>query len=271
LLAILLLLSCASFAGCGKPHLTVSVIDVGQGDSILIQSPNGKNILIDAGDSSANQPVAAYLQTRGVSRIDLLVATHPHSDHIGGMETIIQNFTITSVYMPKVAASTKTYADLLAAIQNKGLQINTAKAGVSVNLDSDLNVQILAPNSTYYDDLNNYSVLIKITYGKNSFLFTGDASDSSEKEMIASGADLKADVLKVGHHGSTSACSEAFLNAVKPTYAVISVGSDNSFGHPAPSTLANLKAIGAIIYRTDLQGTIVITSDGQNIHITTGR
>jgi len=248
--------------------LTISYIDVGQGDSILIQTPSGKNMLIDAGESFAEQAIASYLQSRGVQKIDVLVATHPHADHIGGMEYIVKNFEIGDIYMPKVTTTTKTYEDLLMAIQQKGLSIHSAKAGASINIDDTLAVNILAPVGTKYDNLNDYSVVIKMTYQKNSFLFMGDASEVSEVEILESKIeDVDSDVLKIGHHGSATSSSKKFLQAVTPKYAVISVGEGNSYGHPTQATLDRLKAIGATIYRTDKDGTVVISSDGQNIAV----
>jgi competence protein ComEC len=250
----------------GSP-LTVSYIDVGQGDSILIQSPNGKNMLIDAGESTAQTAVYNYLKGKGVKKIDVLVATHPHADHIGGMAYIINNFEIGSIYMTKVTTTTKTYETLLTTIKSKGLSINTAKAGVTIALDSALTVIMVAPVGSSYTDLNNYSAVIKITYNKNSFLFAGDAGNDSEQEILNSGANIKADVLKVGHHGSATSTSISFLKAVSPKYAVISVGKGNSYGHPTQSALDRLNAAGAKIYRTDDGGTVAITSDGQNITV----
>jgi competence protein ComEC len=245
--------------------LIVSFIDVGQGDSILIQSPNGKNMLIDAGGSTTQTYVYNYLKGKDIKKIDVLVATHPHADHIGGMEYIIDNFDIGLIYMPKATTSTKTYEDLLIKIKSKGLSINTAKAGVTIDLDKDITIKMIAPIGVSYDYLNDYSAVIKIIYKNNSFLFIGDAQNASEQEMLNSGADLKSDVLKVGHHGSSASTSINFLNAVSPKFAVISVGKENSYGHPAQSTLDKLNTYGVSVYRTDESGTIVITSDGQNL------
>jgi beta-lactamase superfamily II metal-dependent hydrolase len=246
--------------------LVVSYIDVGQGDSILIQTPNGSNILIDAGTSSYQTKVSNYLKARGITKIDVLIATHPHADHIGGMSYIIDNFDIGSIYMPKVSTTTKTYETLLTAIKNKGLLINTAKAGVVINIDSALSVKLIAPISTSYNDLNQYSAVTKITYGSISFLFMGDAGSASEQEILNSRTDLKADVLKVGHHGSSTSTTQTFLNAVSPKYAVICVGK-NSYGHPTQEVINRLLNIGASILRTDLDGDIVISSDGVNIFV----
>ncbi|PKM64939.1 MAG: hypothetical protein CVU96_00325 [Firmicutes bacterium HGW-Firmicutes-20] len=246
--------------------LIVNYIDVGQGDSILIQTPNGSNILIDAGTSSYQTKVANYLIARGITKIDVLIATHPHADHIGGMSYIIENFQIGSIYMPKATTTTKTYETLLTTIKSKGLLINTAKAGMSIDLDSSLSVKIIAPVSSTYSDLNQHSVVLKITYQNNSFLFMGDAGFTSEQEILNLGISLKADVLKVGHHGSSTSTSQSFLTAVAPKYAVISVGK-NSYGHPTEEVINRLTDLGVNTFRTDIDGNIVISSDGKSIFV----
>ena len=224
-------------------------------------------MLIDAGESSSESAVYNYLKDKGVKKIDVLVATHPHADHIGGMAYIIDNFDIGSIYMPKATTTTKTFETLLTTIKSKGLSIKTAKSGVVIDLDSALTVNMVAPIGSSYDDLNAYSAVIKITYKNNSFLFAGDANNTSEQEILNAGANIKADVLKVGHHGSATSTSTAFLKAVSPQYAVISVGQGNSYGHPTQATLERLNTIGAKVYRSDIGGTVVITSNGQNIKV----
>lgn len=245
--------------------LKVHYIDVGQADSILVQLPSGQNMLIDAGNNADSNLVVNYLKSQGVKRLDYVIGTHPHEDHIGGMDVAIKSFDIGKVYLPKVTSNTKTYEDLLTAIQSKGLKITQAKAGVTLDVGSGATAELLAPNGSSYDDLNNYSAVLKLTFGKTSFLFEGDAEALSESEMLKAGYNLRADVLKVGHHGSSSSTSPAFLKAVAPKYAVISVGKDNDYGHPHPETLAKLSAAVVQVFRTDLQGTIVATSDGKTI------
>jgi competence protein ComEC len=247
--------------------MTVKFFDVGQGDSILIQTPNGKTMLIDAGPGSASDKVYSALKSLNINSIDVLVATHPHEDHIGGMTNIVNNLKIGMMYMPKSITTTKTYESLLNAISNKGLKVNTAKAGVVIDIDSALSVTMLTPNSANYTDINDYSAVIKITYKNNSFLLVGDASNNSESEMLSNGSSLKADVLKVGHHGSATSSSDSFLSAVNPKYAIISVGAGNSYGHPTAATLGRLSSHNINVYRTDESGTITMTSDGSVIKL----
>lgn len=264
--------SAASSAGRGK--LTVSYLDVGQADSIFITLPDGKHMLIDAGNREDGPGLVKYLQQSGVKQLDYLVATHPHEDHIGGMANVIQNLSIGEVYMPKVADSqlptTKVFSDTLDAISNKKLKIHQAKAGMTLLSGQDLKIETLAPVSDSYEDLNDYSVVIKLTYKRNRFLFMGDAGAAPENELLGAGADVKADVLKCGHHGSAYSTSKDFLAAVQPKYAVISCGLNNDYGHPHQQTLDRLKQSGAEIFRTDRQSTITAVSDGTAITMQTG-
>lgn len=248
-------------------QLKVHYIDVGQADSILIQSPSGKIMLIDAGNNADGDSVVAYLKKQGVKKVDILVGTHPHEDHIGGMDNVVRNFDIGSIYMPKASSTTKTFEDLLNAIKSKDLKVTTAAGGMNINFDSSVKTEILAPNGVSYKDLNNYSPVIKMTFGNTSFLFTGDAEDISEQEMLSKKYNLKADVLKVGHHGSSSSTTSAFIKAVSPKYAIISVGAGNDYGHPNLDTINRLNNSGIKVYRTDESGTIIVTSDGTSISI----
>jgi competence protein ComEC len=247
--------------------LKLHFIDVGQADSILVQTPSGKVMLVDAGNNADGETVVSYLKSQGVKKIDVLVGTHPHEDHVGGMDTVIYAFLVGKIYMPRATTTTKTYEDVVNAITAKGLKIAIAKGGTSIDIDPSIKADILAPNSSSYDDLNNYSVVIKLAYGQTSFMLNGDAEDVSEQEMLAKRYNLKANVLKVGHHGSDSSTTPAFLKAVSPKYAIISVGAGNSYGHPAPETLARLASAGIQVYRTDEAGTIIVTSDGNTIKI----
>ena len=215
-----------------RGELQVHFIDVGQGASQLIIGSSGKTILIDAGNNNQEEEIVAYLRKNGIQKIDILVGTHPDADHIGGLDAVIDNFEIGKIYMPKVQSNTKTFEDVLLAIQRKGLKVSTAKAGVTLDWEPDAKVQMIAPVRDYDDD-NDMSAVLKITFGEISFLFAGDAESKSEHDMINSKVDLKSDVLLVAHHGSKSSTTEAFLDAVQPSYGVIQVG-ENNYGHPAP-------------------------------------
>ncbi len=248
-------------------YLKVHFIDVGQGDSILVQSPNNKYMLIDAGENSSGDTVVSYLKKEGVEKIDVLVGTHPDGDHIGGMDKVIDSFELGTVYMPKVSKNTKTFGDVLKGLKKKKLKIDKPVAGEDIDFDNTIKVKILAPNSDKYDDTNNYSIVLKVSYGKTSFLLTGDAEDVSEEEMLKKGYDLKADVLKVGHHASKSSTTPEFLSAVSPKYAVISVGKGNKYGHPHKKTIKRFKDGNIEIYRTDKDGTVVFNSDGKTVQV----
>lgn len=246
--------------------LMVHYIDVGQGDSMLIQV-NNKNLLIDAGPASGTDKLMSYLSKNNIKKLDYVVATHPHEDHIGGMTSVIKKFQVGSFYAPKITTTTKTYQNMIDALKSKNLKINVAKAGVSLDLGENAKCEILAPvnTQTKYESLNNYSAVIKLTYGNNKFLFTGDAEKLVEKELLNAKSDLSSDVLKVGHHGSTSSSSKEFLDAVSPKIAVISVGKGNDYGHPHKETLTALKNRKLQIYRTDVDGTVILESDGNKI------
>lgn len=225
----------------------ISFLDVGQADSILVESSSGKSMLIDAGNNADSDTVINYIKSEGISKIDILVATHPHEDHIGAMDEVIESFDIGKFYMPKVTTTTKNFEDLILAVKSKG------------------EADIIAPDSTSYSDLNDYSAVIKLKCGNETFLLDGDAESISEQEMLNKGYNLNADVLKVGHHGSSSSTTSEFLKAVSPKYAVISVGKDNDYGHPTQQTLNKLSAANVQVFRTDDSGTIVALSDGNSI------
>ena len=252
--------------------LQVRYFDVGQADAELIQFPGGSNVLIDAGTSSTEDELIETLRSLGVETLDLVVATHPHADHIGGMAAVIEAFDVGGVVMPRVSDSdtptTKTYEDLLESIAEKGLSAAPAEPGAELFSEDGAALTVLAPNGEDYGDLNNYSVVLRLTFGEDAFLFTGDAEEESEEEMLNAGFDLSAAVLKCGHHGSETSTSQPFLDAVKPRYAVISCGADNDYGHPDAVTLEKLSAAGVEVFRTDLQGTILAVSDGAGVTMT---
>lgn len=245
-------------------NLEVHFIDVGQAESILVKKGN-ESMLIDAGNNSDGELVVDYIKKQNINKLKYVIGTHPHADHIGGLDDVIDTFEVEKIIMPNAVTNTKTFEDVLDSIKNKGLSITKAKVGNSYELNGAV-FTILAPNQEKYKSLNDYSVVIKLVNGKNSFLFTGDAEELSEKEILKNDKGrLKSDVLNVGHHGSITSTSETFLDAVDPKFAVISAGKDNSYGHPHKEILERLNDKGIEIYRTDLQGDIIVISDGDTI------
>lgn len=244
--------------------LKVHYLDVGQGDSIFVELPNNETMLIDAAESYQSENIINYLKNLNYQKIDYVIGTHPHTDHIGGLKDIINTFEIGKIYMPKVISTTKTYESLLMAIKDKNLKINTAKAGTSI-IDTDtLKINILAPNNSIYTELNNYSVVTKITYGTTKFLFMGDAEKLSENEIKE---NVTADVIKIGHHGSNTSSSIDFIKKVNAKYGIISVGLNNKYNLPKEETITNWENSGTKIYLTSTNGTIRASSDGTNIKI----
>jgi competence protein ComEC len=247
--------------------LKVTVIDVGQADSILITA-GSHSMLIDAGTNEAADTIVSFIKDQGITKLDYVIGTHPHEDHIGGMDAVINTFDIDKVILPDAQTNTKTFEDVLNAISDKGLKITSPVPGTIYSL-GNANFTILAPNASEYSDTNNYSVVVKVVFGNTSFLFMGDAQTLSEKEILAKGLDIKADCLKVGHHGSDTSTSDDFLNAVNPKYAIIPVGKDNDYGHPSNETIQKLTDADIKIYRTDEMGTITAVSDGTSITFST--
>ena len=244
--------------------LKVHYLDVGQGDSIFIELPNNETMLIDAAESYQSENIINYLKNLNYQKIDYVIGTHPHTDHIGGLKNIINTFEIGKIYMSKVVSTTKTYESLLMAIKDKNLKINTAKAGTSIIDTYALKINILAPNNSTYTELNNYSVVTKITYGTTKFLFMGDAEKLSENEIKE---NVTADVIKIGHHGSNTSSSIDFIKKVNAKYGIISVGLNNKYNLPKEETITNWENSGTKIYLTSINGTITASSDGTNIKI----
>ena len=248
--------------------LAVHILDVGQGDSIFVELPNGETMLVDTGDAYHGESILRYIRNTGKQRIDYLVATHPHADHIGSMAYIVRHFDVGSVCMPEVTTTTAPYERLLEAIGQKHLPVKKGRAGVSLLCTEDFSADILAPVTLDGDNLNNCSLVIKLTYGTRSVLLTGDA-EHEETEALT--ADIRADVLKVPHHGSADATDEALLQRIQPSIAVISCGRDNEYGFPHEKTLRLLDEAGAAVYRTDKDYTVVVTTDGKDLTVSTSQ
>lgn len=243
--------------------LTVNYFDVGQGDCEFVELPDGKCMLIDSGESDYADKVIGEIECLGYSTIDFLVITHPHIDHMGAMGEIIEYFEIGDIYMPNASADTQAYDDLMETIVDKNEIINYVDAGDIIYQTESVNVKVLSPYSESYDELNNYSAVVKLTYDDASFLFTGDAEKLVEEEMLeACYNELDADVLKIGHHGSKYSSSSKFLRAVTPQYAVIECGKDNPYDHPHIDAMKRLSRTDAQVYRTDEHGDIKIATDG---------
>ncbi|MEI8094798.1 MAG: ComEC/Rec2 family competence protein [Spirochaetales bacterium] len=259
----LVLLALAPPVAAEVPTLVVRFLDVGQADSLVLQQGTHA-LLIDAGNNADQKTVLGELDKLGLKRLDAVIGTHAHEDHIGAMDAVIKTREIGTVYFPRQTATTKTFRDFATAVKAKNLKLTAPKPGESFELGL-AHVEFLAPARLDYEDPNEFSIVVRVTFGKTSFVLTGDASFESEGEMLASGRNLSATVLKVGHHGSATASSAAFLAAVHPAFAVISVGADNKYGHPTSEALGRLKAAGATVYRTDQRGLVTATSDGATV------
>jgi competence protein ComEC len=249
--------------------LSVYFLDVGQGDSTLVLFSN-TSILIDAGDAGMGDHVVSDLKALGVRRIDLLVATHPHSDHIGGMQEVLAAFPVGQVLDSGIPHTSSTYEHFLETIEQKKIPYRVAEQGQTIDIDPSLTIFVLSPpKERVGDDLNTNSIVLRISYGTVAFLMAGDLGGESENALVKSGYPLDAGILKVGHHGSYSSTSSLFLERVRPETAIIMVEKDNPYGHPHKETLDLLKNYGVTVYRTDLDGTIVIRSDGISYSVKT--
>lgn len=251
--------------------LSAHFINIGQGDAAYLKMPSGEDVLIDAGNKAKGKDVVDYLKKLKVDDIEVMIATHPDADHIGGLDEVLKAFKVESIYAPKVSHTTQAYKDFLTAVKNEKLTIKTAKMDVVIPFkDKAIKAKFIGPVKEYKKtDLNNWSAVLLITYDKTNFLFTGDAELQSEKDMLSKKLVTKVDVLKVGHHGSKDSSSKDFLAAAKPTYSIISVGAKNQYKLPTSDTLNRLKAIKTNVFRTDLKGHITVTSDGKKISLKT--
>lgn len=248
-------------------NLTVHFIDVGQGDSMLVRTGD-KNMLIDGGRRDAGPKLSSYLKSQGVTTIDVLVSTHPHADHIGGLLTILKEYPVKRVVDSGTVHPSQTYESYLKLIDQLDIPYTVGEAGQTIGLSPGVNVEVLAPPaSKNKGGINENSIVLKVTHGNVTFLLMGDAGITEEMYLMSSGYDLKSDVYKVPHHGSRHSANVSFIYRVMPEVSVIEVGP-NKYGHPAPKTLAILKDAGSVIYSTDLNGNVVVTSDGRSFTVT---
>lgn len=262
----LLLTAVIFLSGCFPSHpqesLILHMLDVDQGDCFLITTPEGINVLIDGGDPSQGNRVVDYLRRQGVTTIHHLVATHPHADHIGGLPAVLEAFQVDQVYMPPVVHTSRLYLSLLDLIEKESVPLSFPEKQQVIHQESQITIQILATGIDYGTHLNNWSLPVHVTHGNQSFLFTGDAEEEAERDLVSSISPdlLDVTVLKAGHHGSHTSTTPLFLEAASPEILLISCGKDNAYGHPGEEVLRRLNETGIHIYRTDLQGTVVLYS-----------
>lgn len=263
LLAMLLFCTIGSGIVAAEEELIIHFLDVGQADAAILQCGD-EVMMIDGGESSESSLIYSYLtKTLGITRIDYMIATHPHADHIGGLSGALNACSVEVVYSPVTSYDSKQFSSLVKYTQKQGRNLTVPEVGDSFTF-GDAQVQFLSPSQTY-SNINDCSIVVRITHGSNTFLFAGDAEWDAEHDMLLSGYDLSATVLKVGHHGSDTSTSYVFLREVMPQYAVISCGEGNSYGHPTEAVLSRLRDAGTQLFRTDLQGDIVCVSDGNEL------
>lgn len=247
-----------------EEKLEVHFIDVGQGDATLIRQGDHA-MLIDAGNNDKGTAIQSYLQSQKIEKLDYVIGTHPDADHIGGLDVVLYKFSWEKVLMPDLEKDSRTYEDVIRVIKDQNKTITLPRVGDSYSL-GEAEFTIVAPQEkSYGTNSNDYSIGLRLVFGNNSFLFTGDAEEDAERDMTESGQELSAEVFKAGHHGSSTANTEEFLRLVHPAAVVISCGENNSYGHPHAEVMNELRSMGADVYRTDEQGTIVASSDGETI------
>lgn len=270
LFCIFLLAGCTETLNTKKVAVTaghemrVHFIDVGQGDSIYLESPNGKTMLVDGGGKGAGQKVVSYLKELGVNKLDIVVATHPDADHIGGLIPVLNSIDIGQFYDSGKVHTSQTFEEMLTLIDTKNIPYNVPKTGDSIAFDDDINVKVLNANE-HATDNNDASIVLKVTYGNVSFLLTADAGIALEKEMMQN--DVKATILKAGHHGSNTSSSAEFIQKVHPEVTILSYGEGNKYGHPHAEVVERLQALGSKIYATAEAGTVIVSTDGVNYDV----
>ena len=245
-------------------HIKVHFLDVGQGDSILIQSEE-ENLLIDAGTNEDEDVVVSYLKDQGVERLDYVIATHPHIDHIGGMDAVIDAFPIGLFFLPEESYDTESFDAVLKELKRHDVRIRHPEFMENYEIGSGRFLFITPDSKQQYEDVNDSSLGIRLTNGVHSFLLCGDISKTMEKKILKSGLSVQSDVMKLNHHGSSDANSREFLKAVDPSFIVITCGTRNEFGHPHEKVMKRVKEIRAEVFRTDILGTVVVESDGLNL------
>ncbi|GAA0087456.1 MBL fold metallo-hydrolase [Clostridium perfringens] len=247
-------------------ELMISYMDVGQGDAAYIKV-NGNDILIDAGPRSNSKELLEQLKAKNIDDFELVIATHPHEDHIGGMVDVFKEYEVKAFYSPKITHTTKTYENLVKAVKDEGLKTKELKGGMVIDLGEGAKFEVFTPQKSEYEELNDYSPIMKLSFGDTSYLFTGDAEKLAEEEALVKYKNsLDSDVIKFGHHGSSSSSSNAFIEAVSPKYGIISCAKDNKYGHPHRETLDIIKKYNIKAFRTDTDGEIILTSDGKSIN-----
>lgn len=252
-------------------NLTVSVLDVGQGDAVLVRTPAGKIMLVDAGDSDAGRIVVDDLRQAGVANIDVAIASHAHADHIGGFKTVLDTFPVWAFYDSGYAATSATYTSLLSTLNTKHTPFYVPTRGDRIVIDPGVTIDVISPDGREHSAIHDQMLVIRVSYGSVSCLLAGDLADDGEDAILASGEPVKSTMLKVGHHGSATSSTSPFLDAVSPDVAVISVGDGNVYGHPTNEALHRLVDIGTTTYRTDCDGTVTFTTDGDEWTILTER
>jgi len=259
----------------GNENLKVYFLDVGQADSILIQINNDENILIDGGNNADGKDIVSYLKYLNVTNIDTIIATHPHEDHIGGLDDIIDNIETDKIYMPYIndvdVPTTITYEDFLMSVMDNELIVYQAENGQVIYENDDIKLEIISPTEVKSGDLNRYSIVTKLQFKDTSFIFAGDATNDVNQYIMDNYDDdfIDVDVLKLGHHGSYTSSNMEWIKKTSPTYGIVMCGKDNQYGHPHKEPVDILNKNNSNIYRTDLNGTILIESDGKNLYIDT--